>query len=156
MGKNKPQQSLAGRNISNAMRSGSAGASSAPPSTTDADTTPASAPGNAAFNDTGRASVPSDGAEVEIEPVESVEQESESDVPRDDPLPVVDTSIEVPSLSVDIGYVQRRIDVRLTSKQAARLNRIKHGLTTRGARLANGSEVKTSAHALCWMLEQDV
>ena len=56
----------------------------------------------------------------------------------------------------DIGFVPRRLDVRLSRKHAVILKRKQRQLEDIGARLADGTEVSDRTKTLIWILENEV
>lgn len=68
--------------------------------------------------------------------------------------PNKNTSVTVPVAKWAGGYVRRRHDVSLDSKQAQALWEIQHGLEQREAQLANGRFVSNGVDAIRWILEQ--
>lgn len=56
---------------------------------------------------------------------------------------------------VSEGYVSRRVDVKLTRRQAVSLRDRLRSLQDSGARLSNGQYVTKKVNVIQWMLEND-
>ena len=56
----------------------------------------------------------------------------------------------------DIGFVPRRLDVRLSRKHAMVLKQKQRQLEDAGAKLADGTEVSDRTKTLIWILENEV
>jgi hypothetical protein len=62
--------------------------------------------------------------------------------------------IEAPLMAGQPGYVQRHLDMQLSSMQSAALRELFDGLYARSERLRDGSPIKNGPDALRWLLAQ--
>lgn len=62
--------------------------------------------------------------------------------------------IELPVAEPRLGYVTRRLDVRMSRKQSVAAQRLYLGLMEVEAKLENGAPVNTVGRAIAWVLER--
>jgi len=90
------------------------------------------------------------GMEVKLSVDETITSFTET-VPIEPDCTIV--SVSVPSFEWQTGYVRRKLDVALSTDQAAVLKSMQLGLEKQEARLKNGRYVANPVDAIRWVLE---